>query len=501
MTSLGSWDGIERNHQVRHGMTFPLAILAAVLADAGLPVADVWEGEDKKLRGPWTILLVSMMDPRHMWRLAPWLYRVHCPVLAADRAENDPIVVVGGQAATAPEPIAHLADVIYIGDAEAHAVDLLLALDGAGTRRQRLERAAAIPGCYVPSAWDGAPILKVESADIGITLRHQISVSTNNNPRIELARGCRSKCGFCVLGWRASYRENPLPDVVGTIDAIAATGARQMHLSAGDAESYSDIDAVRRRLAGHGVRDHSWTGRLDTLNDCSVTPGKLFAFGIEGLSHRLRRAVGKPRLTDEFIATEIADYWRMGGRRILLHMIGGLPTECDDDAASFGALLQRLDAAAREHVPEGAILEIARQPFGPLPHTPMQWFAPGLQTDRIGRVVAPYASQGAMRVIDKSGQTYQNALLNSVVMRGGSEVQSMVTAGPPSLSPIPAVALAEYMIWMRQYGLDPRRYLDAWDPSDPTPWDHVLMPDGYGREAQQRAYRRIASTLGMVVSA
>lgn len=486
-TSLGTWDTIESGKGGRHGRTFPLAILHATVADAGFAEPDCWEGEARPV-GPWGGVLISAMDSRHFWRVPPFLREIGVPVRSADRREADPIVIVGGQAATAPAPIEPFVDVAYIGEAEAHAGDLLRTIDAgraAGWSRTRiLEACAAVPGCLVPAHFPvGHVVAQVYANDIGVTLRERLNVNLRAIHRVEIARGCQSKCGFCALGWRSRYRENDGEAIAAALRATASEGIREVHLSAGDAEAHSQIVAIREAVAGLGLRDHGWTGRLDTVRDCSVSAGKQFAFGLEGLSHRLRRAVGKARLTHDYIVREIEAYWSAGGRRLMFHLIGGLPGETDADADEFAELLAELESATgntRQH------LEIGRQPFGPLPHTPMQWFAPGLTTERVGRVVRRYVRGARLAVTDKAGQSYASALVNAVVMRGGPEVAQIVEDGHPRLPEAPVPALLAWRRWLGRYGLDGARYLAEWDVDAPTPWEHVRS--AFGREELARAY-------------
>lgn len=493
-TSLATWDTIESGKGKRHSLTFPLAILGATLRDAGFADLDCWEGEDRPTRRDHGAVLISAMDSRHFWRIGPFLREYGIAPRSDARGESDPIVVLGGQAATAPAPVEHLIDVVYIGEAEAHAGDLVRTIANgraAGWSRSRiLEACAAVPGCLVPSHLPaGHVVQQVFAEDVGITLREHLNVNLRSIHRVEIARGCASKCGFCALGWRSRYRENDTDAIASALRSAASAGVREVHLSAGDAEGHSGIVALRQIVRDHGLRDHGWTGRLDTIDDCSVSAGKQFAFGLEGPSHRLRKIAGKPKLSDDYIVQEIDAYWRSGGRRLMFHLIGGLPGERDADAEQFGGLLARLE----EMVPSGDRyhLEIGRQPFGPLPHTPMQWFAPGLSTRRIGAVVDRHVKGTRLAVVDKSGQPITEALVNAVVMRGGREVQPLVDAGPPRLERRDErIARVQADAWLRRAGLDPRRYYGAWDPDAPVPWSHVRS--AHGPESLRLAYDRLA---------
>lgn len=488
-TSLGAWDTIEADHKGTHGITFPLALVHAVLREGGYPEPECWEGPQRP-SGPWGMLLISAMDPRHFWRIPDFLRATGCPIRAADRGEADPIVVMGGQAATAPAPVGPFVDVVFIGEAEAGVLEMMEALTGPGSRRERLARAALVSGVWVPEAHPPGHVVRQRFAeDISTSLRHLTSVSLRTIHRVEIARGCQSKCGFCVLGWRAPYRENSGEAVTDALRRSLDAGVTEVHLSAGDAEAHHQIQHIRETVYDLGIRDHGWTGRLDTMRDCSVSAGKLFAFGIEGMSHRLRRALGKPRLTDDYILEEMVAFWEAGGRRSMWHLIGGIPYESDDDAAEFTTLLTRL----RREAPRDARLhlEIGRQPFGPMPHTPMQWYPPGLTTERVGRAIAAAGrSSGSLTFDEKAGQTERSALYSVLPMRGGAEVAPLIEAGAPKLGMSPR---PDWIRWVRSAGLNPARYLGRWNPDAPTPWEWV--ESAFSKESVRRGFAHIDRVL------
>ena len=149
-------------------------------------------------------------------------------------------------------------------------------------------------------------------------------------------------------------------------------------------------------------------------------------------------------------------------------------------------------------VGDSLLVEVGRQPFGPLPHTPMQWCAPGLSTAAIGKETAAMArrgsrSTGGVRWIDKAGQRYPAALLNALVMRGGREVTPMILDGAPTLSPIPGLARRRLLSVCRSYGMDLDHYLSPWAVDAPLPWSHVQS--AYPIETLVRANARVMSVL------
>ena len=80
------------------------------------------------------------------------------PMHAADRTEDDPIVIGGGPCAYNPEPLAPFFDIFYIGEGETVYGQLFDAYKAnknrGGSRREFLETAAQIPGLYVPAFYD-----------------------------------------------------------------------------------------------------------------------------------------------------------------------------------------------------------------------------------------------------------------------------------------------------------------------------------------------------------
>lgn len=516
LTSLGAWDTIEGEH--RHKLTYPLAIVGRVLERCGHAYAS-WEGEVESAAGNaqgFQVVGIGAMDPRHFWRVAPWLRAAGIADLSAERGEQDPIVIIGGQAVTAPRPIFPFVDVVFVGEAEAGLDAVTVEIDAwrAGrSRRATLEAIAALPGCLVPSALPAGHIVRqIYASGLSISTEHLLSVSKASNPRIEIARGCKgpagvvlpperwAACGFCVLGWRRPYQEAPADAVIRAATAVRKAGARQLHLSAGDAEGHSQIRQIREHVDALGVRDNGWTGRLDTIDDCHVQPGKLYAFGVEGVSYRIRRAVGKPRLTEKVIVDGIAAYWKAGGRRLLLHVIGGFPTEGPADYEELEALMAALGGAAAS-VPETVHVTVGRQPFNPMPHTPMQWFAPGLDTSRIGGILARTfrgrsgAGGGSgLHIVETPGQQPPEAMLNAIAIRGGDEVWPLMRVGAPSLPrETPSARLRLHRL-CEGIGRPLSAFLGPLPVDAPLPWSCVQS--AFPLETLAREHRRISHILG-----
>lgn len=490
-TSFHAWERMEETEgtKVPHGLTFPLAIVEAIGRPHGLTLA----AEEHTADGPagFDAIFVSVLDAHCLLHAASHFRTWGVPFRRADRRPvgRFPLVWAGGQGLHNPLPFAPCADLIVLGDAEDPLPALLTLWARHGNTAGFLAAASTVPGVFVPDHHDPRAVTVVQSvsADVGITLREDVRVSRIDHRRVEIARGCQYKCTFCSLGWRTPVRENPAAAV---LDAIRQS-PRMVHLQAGDAESHSGIEAIRAGLRDHGGFDTGWTGRLDTLlenPDVTVDGNKRYAFGVEGMSWRLRSAVGKGYLTDERLAHDTAIFFRNveasdktpGGTlgRAAWHLIAGLPTERPDEVRDLARVIE--DINRRRGSPKyghGQTFNLALhwQPFCPLPGTPMQWCAVGGGVRARIPLLKPLERRlTRVRVWQHAGRTDDVAKLTTTLVRAderGADLLEALARG--RVTPDEAVRLTG-----SPYG--------ALDPDAPLPWDFVRQH--YGRDVLRRAY-------------
>jgi hypothetical protein len=455
--------------RVPHGLVFPLAIVAAIGGPHGLDL--VAEEETADPVTAFDAVFISVLDSRCAVHIGERFIEWRMPIRSADRRPvgSWPLVWLGGSGAHNPAPFGAIADLVVIGDAEDPLPQLLALWDAHGNTERFLSAAAAIEGVWVPSVHgpssSAPPITQAVASDITVTLRHEISVNLDNRRRIEIARGCRYNCHFCSLGWRTPLRENPAEAVVAEI----RRSPKLVHLQAGDAESHSGISEIRAALREHGGFDSGWTGRLDSLleNPDQTIPGqKRYAFGVEGVSYRLRRAVGKGYLTDERL---IDDTVRFFGQvedssvgRAAWHLIAGLPTERIIDYPALGAVVAEIDARQRANRSRKRNLSLHWQPFQPLPGTPMQWAPCGGGARRAAFILAHLRHCSHLQVRHVVGRTDQMARLCTLISRADERAVDLFDA-----------------LARRRVGLDEARAITGgtWDelPVDVAlPWDFIV---------------------------
>jgi hypothetical protein len=261
---------------------------------------------------------------------------------------------------------------------------------------------------------------------------------------------------------------------------------KRVHLQAGDAESHSGIGEIRSALREHGGLDQGWTGRLDSLflNPDVSTPGsKRYAFGVEGVSERLRRAFGKGFLTDQrlindtvaFLATIQGD--TVG--RSAWHLISGLPTERNAEALDLVRVVTAIQKRQRGKAKR--VLSLHWQPFQPLPWTPAQWFGCGADARQKIAIMRSAEKDACLPLQQLGGRTDAMARVCTVLARSsGDGALRLISALRSRVTPEQAQALA---------GIG----FGALDVQSDLPWDFI---DGaYSKAQLRRAFDVVVSRL------
>lgn len=477
-SSFHAWKSLEEQEGVKvpHGLTFPLAIVEAIGRLHGLTMV----AEEHTPEGPigFDAIFLSVLDSRCMINAAKHFRAWDIPFRRADREPHHPLVWAGGQGLHNPLPLAPCFDLCVIGDAEDPLPTLLALWDRhGGEHRAFLAAASMVPGVFVPAHHDPHEVVieQAISSDVGITLREDISVNHNGQRRVEIARGCQYKCTFCSLGWRTPVRENSAKQIIATI----RKSSKIVHLQAGDAESHSDIALIRDALREHGGRDNGWTGRLDTLldnPDVEIGGGKKYAFGVEGVSHRLRASVGKGYLTDErLIADTCAFFDRVEEGSVgrgAWHLIAGLPGERRFEAGDLLRVIQTIED--RQRGKQHRNITLHWQPFQPLPGTPMQWCAGGGGARRLASLLKPAERNVWVRVRQLLGRTDAMALICTVLARSDERGAALLEA------------LADGTVTLVEAERITGTTAGSLDPDDSLPWDFVRQY--HGRDVLRRAY-------------
>jgi radical SAM superfamily enzyme YgiQ (UPF0313 family) len=293
-------------------------------------------------------------------------------------------VVLGGGGAWGPAIFRGLCDCVCVGEGQRFVRTLFS--EGEKAARELPEcwnwndTRHVIPGTIFP--WDVPP------------LRHP-----DGTVRVFGARGCQRKCLFCQTGWEQKYQQNPNP---GIVKAQIASLKRAGHKVAvitndGAADDYDGVIGQQEFVSA----------TVDKLLAKPITRSwaKSIRVGVEGVSERLRRAVGKP-VTNADLAALTLRAWS-NGVGVRWFFIAGLPGETDADWAELRELVNMI-----RHASKGVVMAnfhaFIPQPASPLCVLPLRdeywerfeefrrWFFHGPGFTRRMQIVAPAGYKGRM---------------------------------------------------------------------------------------------------------
>jgi len=293
------------------------------------------------------------------------------PPLREERKAKRPIVMIGGITVTAnPEVLSPFADVIYRGDMEISLDAILRIFMEFSFQKSRglFQELARLEGVYIPGQRDKAPkkafIKEIKEPAHSVILSKNTEFS--NMFLIEIGRGCRNSCKFCMTKCAASpFRSIKREYILSTLEKECVFTER-VGLIAPVLTDHPELDAIVHTIneAGFAVSFsslraddfHEETARLLSENHQTTV-----TFAPETGSSELRKKIGK-RLTNEALlrAVELAqDY---GIKRFRYYIMYGLPGEKERDInAVVGLIKMTLQLLAKR----GSMLHVSINPFVP----------------------------------------------------------------------------------------------------------------------------------------
>lgn len=438
--------------------------------------------------------------------------------IAAERSEDDPVIIAGGPCASNPEPLADFIDLFQIGEGEEVMMEMIalyreMKADGSYTKKDFLRRAAQIPGIYVPSLYevsyhddgtiaavtpkDGAPakvtkriIQDMSSVRYPSTFIVPYMETVHDRAVLEVMRGCIRGCRFCQAGFIYRPLRAKNPDVLCAQGKVLcdSTGYDELSLSSLSTSDHPQVEELLSRMIDY--TDEKKIGlslpslRVDNFSEellekVSRIHKTGLTFAPEAGNQRMRNVINKGVDEDEIMNTcKIA--FEGGYTSVKLYFMSSLPTETDEDVKDIGRLAQRIVDLyfSLEKRPRKMVsVSISVAVFVPKCDTPFQWVGQD-DFETIKRKQQALLDTIRSRKISVAWHDVHTSVLEGVIARGDRRLgKAIYLAWKKGCRLDSWSECFDYDKWMeaiREAGLTVEFYASRTrDLDEVLPWDHI----------------------------
>jgi len=378
------------------------------------PDLDRSAGDGRYTLADFDVILFTVSFELDYIQIVRMLIASNLSPLRIERAEKNPLVIAGGITVTAnPLVLAPVADVICRGDMEVSIDRLFGALTEHSFQKgaSLFKTLASLQGVFIPAVSDSPPpaarIEKIEEPAHTVIISEQTEFS--NMFLIEIGRGCRNTCTFCMVRCAASpLRSVPAEAVLKTaVSALGAPGAPGIHSASGasgasgalgtsgtysapgTSGNFSRVGLIAPVLTDHrdlasivrGLNRMGMRVSFSSLRADDFTPETAallqengqttVTFAPETGSSDLRKRIGK-RLTNEALFDAVSLAQEYGVRRFRYYVMYGLPDEHEEDFDAIVSLVEKTLGILKR---SSSGLHVSINPFIPKKKTPLEGFS------------------------------------------------------------------------------------------------------------------------------
>jgi len=512
----------------------PWPDMSALMRETGLPLFSL---ETRRPVREFDVFGFSLQYELSYSNVVHMLDLAGIPLLAAERTLDDPLVIVGGSCAFAPEPIADFVDFVFLGDAEDQIVvfaDLLRDLKRTRlTRKERLrEIAMRVPGAYAPSLYDvryrlDGQIREVRPTDprLPFPVRSATVADFENAPyptrpivpnvktvhdriTLEIMRGCTQGCRFCQAGMiKRPLRVRSVEKLVALAEAaFESTGHDEIGLTSLSSSDYPFLQPLMKEL-GRRFDSRMVSLSLPSLRvneQLRQLPSILKNIRKSGLTlapevatDRLRLMINK-NIRNEDLYAGVRAAFTEGWNSVKIYLMVGIPGELDSDIEGIAEMARTCSDIRQEVDGRQGEINVTVSTFVPKAFTPFQWEGQATLPEirRKQKLLQDACRRRAIRLkFHESGRSHLEGVMSRGDRRVGKVIRRAVLEHGRRFD-----AWDEHYdhdAWMKAFveeGIDPAWYaLRARPPSEVLPWDHLDcgVDRNYLWAERERAYAQL----------
>lgn len=441
-------------------------------------------------------------------------------VRSENRKETDPLIIVGGQAANAAEPISAFVDLFVLGEGEDAVVELVtlyrqIKQDGGAKHDFLLAAAKAFDYAYVPRFYELAgpdSETYIQPTIDGLRTRFENAIvkdfdaapmptapivpfvqAVHERISVEVMRGCPGRCRFC----QASFCRRPVRvrKVETLVEAAkkqyAATGfdtISLLSLSTADYPYLDElIDALRAEFeplnVGLSVPSLKVQKQLQLLPKMMATVRKAgLTIAVEAAGEKLRQVINKP-ITDDDLCNAVRAAFEAGFRKVKLYFMVGFPEETEEDIVNIVDLAHRISSLRKDVDGKLADVNAAVSWLVPKPHTPFGWLGQKDRAyfERAKELILNRKYKLNAKFLRFKFHEIEQSMLESAMGRGGRELGDVIENAWRAGAKFDLWSdHFDFILWQKAFaeaGLDlAQKAGQSFDTNEPLPWSHLGGP-------------------------